>query len=657
MRSSVLSRFSLVVAIIFLHSLHGSIGSEIRDNRFDQLASLSLATSQNYRSTSDPSSSAAAIGNDITISQAAITTRRVALIVGNSAYSRAPRLANPAADAKLVADALAKVGFKVIVRTDLSRREMNEAFRNFADQVSSADVGLFYYAGHGLEAGGENYILPIDSSLERTSDVEDSGLPLAQMLEIMESSVPIRILLIDACRDNPFLGVRPSTRAVQPRGLAPMRARLGTFIGFSTAPGGQALDGSGSNSPFATAVAQHLGTDGLQLDDWYREVRRTVADLTNRQQIPWSASSMLEAFYFAPLRQPQGPSIGMLPPSNSIAPKINVEETLLPLISDPESLINGQKVTDLVSLGGAESSSAVSGIMKNGVNWIQSKGRVWTTWFEEYQLRKFDEPYNKSFAIVAAVDQYGPPQNFPKLSNMVSNAQELIEKLVTLGFPRENIVTLFDEKATSTNIETALKDFWEGGPHEDADRLVFYFGGHGARMNGVADAAPRRNRGVLITSDYRPNQPSRTGIVLDDLMTRHFANITSRHVLALIDACSSGLALPAYQTAEDDPNTAKKFAKLATLRAETTPRARDLFVAGTNDERALWDSGGIFTRALINALNGAADWNNDGLIQFSELILQVRAEVIDKAAQVGVRQTPDHFSQDKGRVLFVRSGR
>jgi uncharacterized caspase-like protein len=232
---------------------------------------------------------------------------------------------------------------------------------------------------------------------------------------------------------------------------------------------------------------------------------------------------------------------------------------------------------------------------------------------------------------------------------MVDGARKLIDKLTQLGFPRENIITLFDKEATSTQIDNVLKDFWEGAQHQDADRLLFYFAGHGDRLAGTSE----RPRGILITSDYRKSQPTRTSFLLDDLVNRHFEYIKAKHVLVLLDACSSGLALARFQTKSDDEESLSRFYKLSTLRAETSIRSRNILVAGTTDEPALWDQGGVFTKALLRALDGAGDWNQDGLIQFGELALQVRREVSAQAGRRGVKQRPDDFSIG-GSFVFIR---
>jgi len=273
---------------------------------------------------------------------------------------------------------------------------------------------------------------------------------------------------------------------------------------------------------------------------------------------------MLETFYFSPAAVSTDQVIAVLPPKSDI----KIDDSIRALISDSDTLINGRKVETLGNLA--------TDTVRNGLNWIESKGHVWRAWYEEKQLKPFEDPYKNSFAIVAAINKYGAVEQggFNKLNLMVENAQELVEKLVALGFPRSNIITLFDDKATSVNIENALKEFWDGGPFENADRLVVYFGGHGARINLRPGIETRRERGVLITSDYRPGQPSRTGLVLDDIMTRHFMNVAAHHVLALIDACSSGLALPAYQGNAEDEKAAKEFKRLAVALGDSAAGTR-----------------------------------------------------------------------------------
>lgn len=286
-----------------------------------------------------------------------------------------------------------------------------------------------------------------------------------------------------------------------------------------------------------------------------------------------------------------------------------------------------------------------------GLNILESAAGWLTFWNEGRNLAPFEQPYHHSFAIIAAIDRYDRVGgNFPRLDGMVSRAKELREALIAVGFPPANIRTYYDDEATSTNLNNALKEFWRGGGRvKQADRLFFYFGGHGAEDDG---------KGYLVTFDFNLTEPLFTSFLMSDIVDRHFQYLNAHHVLVALDSCSAGLAVPGSRslTAGVDDSQLANFRKLALIRADTEPKARNLIVAGTGDQRALWDTGGIFTKALIDGLRGAADRNGDGLVQFDELTSYLRQRVIPEAALRRVRQEPKEFRATyfgDGKVLFL----
>jgi uncharacterized caspase-like protein len=196
--------------------------------------------------------------------------RRVALVVGNGTYQNAPELPNPPNDARAVAETLHGLGFEVIEARDLGYGAMQVALGGFADKLQGAAVGLFFYAGHGLQLAGENYLVPIDARLQREAQVRLQTAPVQVVLQMMEAEVPTRLVLLDACRDNPLartlarsMGATRST--VVGQGLAGIQAGAGTLIAYATAPGEVALDGGGRNSPFTTALLEHIAIPGLEV--------------------------------------------------------------------------------------------------------------------------------------------------------------------------------------------------------------------------------------------------------------------------------------------------------------------------------------------------------------------------------------------------------
>jgi Caspase domain len=233
----------------------------------------------------------------------ALAENRVALVIGQSAYRTVPPLPNPANDAKVMAELLGTAGFDVTTASDVSQAEMRKAIGDFADKLTAKGpdtVALIYYAGHGLQVDGENFLLPIDVSALHEADIPLRGVRLNDLLNAL-ASVPskTRIIMLDACRDNPF----PSLEKEVGRGLALVDTKAGaagTFISFSTSPGAVAEDGTGVNSPYTTALSAAARERGLTLEQALKRVRVAVNKSTDGRQIPWDSSSLTTDFYFFP---------------------------------------------------------------------------------------------------------------------------------------------------------------------------------------------------------------------------------------------------------------------------------------------------------------------------------------------------------------------
>lgn len=226
--------------------------------------------------------------------------RRVALILGNSAYRHAPSLPNPANDARAMADSLRAAGFELVggaPQIDLDRAGTERAIRSFGAKLAGADVGLFFYAGHGMQARGTNYLLPVSANLEKESDVRYELIDIAMVLDEMAlAESRMNIVILDACRNNPFGG--RGLRAASP-GLAQMQAPAGTIIAYATQPGAVAADGAGSNSPYTEALSKALLKPGETVFDVFNDVGITVKRNTGGVQQPWVSASPIEGrFYF-----------------------------------------------------------------------------------------------------------------------------------------------------------------------------------------------------------------------------------------------------------------------------------------------------------------------------------------------------------------------
>ena len=228
--------------------------------------------------------------------------RRVALVVGNGAYEELDaRLKNPPNDARAIANDLRALDIEVIEAIDLDYQGMREVLRRFDRALQGADAGIFYYAGHGMEYQGQNYLFPTDSVLETEGDVGLGLIEVNQVLRVMETAVPTRLVFLDACRNNPMARkfrstIGSSRSSLVGHGLGTLDAAVGTFIAFATAPGELASDGQGENSPFTKAMLQHIGEPGLDISHLMQRVRNSVIETTSGRQVPWESSSLRGPF-------------------------------------------------------------------------------------------------------------------------------------------------------------------------------------------------------------------------------------------------------------------------------------------------------------------------------------------------------------------------
>ncbi|RXH18399.1 caspase family protein [Bradyrhizobium guangzhouense] len=222
--------------------------------------------------------------------------RRMALVIGNSAYKRVPKLANPTNDAALVGGMFRSAGFDWIdIKTDVNASEMRKALRDFGQRTRDAEVAVIYYAGHGIELDGTNYLIPVDAALETDSDVLDEAVGLDRALFAVEPAKQLRLIILDACRDNPFAKTMKRTVAARAigRGLAKVEPTSpNTMIAFAAKAGSTASDGSSRNSPFATALVERLPTPGLDLRKAFGFVRDDVLKNTAYQQEPYVYGSL-----------------------------------------------------------------------------------------------------------------------------------------------------------------------------------------------------------------------------------------------------------------------------------------------------------------------------------------------------------------------------
>jgi len=235
-------------------------------------------------------------------------TDRVALVIGNGAYENAAQLANPPNDATDVANALRRIGFDVVEGHNVTKRDMEEKIRDFGRKLDSASLALFFYAGHGLQVSGRNYLVPIDAKLTPAAALDMEMVRLDLIHRTMEREARTSILFFDACRDNPLARTLARSMGSQSpevgQGLAAIESGAGTLISFSTQPGNVALDGKGRNSPYSGALIKQLSTSNEDLNWILIAVRNDVMRQTDHRQVPWEHSALTRRFYFGAGGQP-----------------------------------------------------------------------------------------------------------------------------------------------------------------------------------------------------------------------------------------------------------------------------------------------------------------------------------------------------------------
>jgi uncharacterized membrane protein YgcG len=343
--------------------------------------------------------------------QSAYAENRLALVIGQSAYRSVPALPNPANDARAVTQLLTDSGFEVSTASDLSQGQMREKVSEFAGKVAAkgADtVALVFYAGHGLQIDGENYLVPVDIDVKREADIPIQAVRLNDILNTL-TSVPskMRILMLDACRNNPFPDINKSAGG----GLAIVDAKVGspgTFLSFSTSPGAVAEDGTGSNSPYTTALLAAGKESGIPIEETFKRVRLAVNKVTDGRQTPWDSSSLTEDFRFS------GPPVAG--PKPAAAPKKSVAEWTRDLKGKPVEAANEIIVAD----GTDEAYEAFAGLYAQ-----TPLGKLAREWLDRH-LRMV--AWNNAVLLNTAAGYRGFLVKYPN-SDLTATARKLEERL------------------------------------------------------------------------------------------------------------------------------------------------------------------------------------------------------------------------------------
>lgn len=225
--------------------------------------------------------------------------KKTALVIGNGDYKKGP-LKNAVNDALDIAATLAGKGFKVILKQNASRVDMRNAIREFGNEINGGGVGLFYYSGHGLQVDGINYLVPIDANIELKAEVAEECVNASTVLKVMEySSNRINVIILDACRNNPFRSFSRSDEQGITKMDPPKGANQGSIIAFATAPGDVASDGEVRNGLYTSKLLKYINTPGLTLEEIFKKVRIDVSTESLGRQIPWENNSLTGDFFFS----------------------------------------------------------------------------------------------------------------------------------------------------------------------------------------------------------------------------------------------------------------------------------------------------------------------------------------------------------------------
>jgi len=302
------SKASQATARVRLSLLSEAIGPPLAKRTAKEYAAPPAAAAPAQSDAAAPPPPAAATPRPRLAMQEKPVNRRVALVIGNSAYRHVRALPNSTNDARAIAKSLRDIGFAVTEGTDLDRTAMDATIGNFLREAARAQVAVVYYAGHGVQVDGRNYLVPVDIQFRVGGGVTEPMLDLDMIMAGLDDQVRTNILILDACRNNPMaprLASTGPTRDIEAGSGLAVPTTLGagatlgagTLIAFATAPGQVALDGEGGNSPFSAALTRHIGTRGLEVQQMLTRVRAEVVAATKGKQVPWSNSSLLGDVY------------------------------------------------------------------------------------------------------------------------------------------------------------------------------------------------------------------------------------------------------------------------------------------------------------------------------------------------------------------------
>jgi uncharacterized caspase-like protein len=599
-----------------------------------------------------------------------LADKRVALVIGNGAYAKVPPLANPANDAGAVAAMLRNGGFDVVqAKTNLDLAAMRRALREFISAARDADVAVVFYAGHGIEVNGTNYLIPVDAVLEHDFDVEDETVSLDRVSQVVEGARRLRVVILDACRDNPFAASMKRTLGSRSigRGLGRVEvATADTLIAFAARAGSTAADGSGPNSPYTTALLQHLVTPGLDVRLALGRVRDQVLASTGGKQEPFVYGSLggAEVSLLPAVKPEPAPPAGPLQPGEAERAWLMAQNTTSTAVL--EDFVRRFGETFYASLARARldelkrtQTAALSGPAQTGK--------------PAPPLRQLTSATGGSVhALVVGLDKY-KSQILPTLKGAVNDAADLHDTLIRNGVAAANITYLLDEAATRDAALAGLRRLVNTA--KAGDLAIIAFAGHGTRIpdSALGDAILLhrfdRETPDLITTrgDLRDSvaQLSEKGIdvlfVADVGLGEGMSGgrdprsdaptVRAGGPLAAEAAADAIKNLPTNATPADssrDDSAFKRVIVLAASRPSALVLEVDIPIAGVPTRR------GALSYSVARALEGAGDVDHNGATTRNELFAYAKATVslYSQDKQAIVTELPDRQSGALDVIAF-----
>ena len=296
---------------------------------------------------------------------------KVALVIGVSKYKNVPPLANTANDADSIGLALRRLGFAVDLVIDPDRNAMESSIRNFGRKAEGAEASVFYYAGHAIEVGGQNLLVPAPANIQSDRDLRYETIDLDSVLDAVAGRSAVSLLFLDSCRDNPFSKrLLANSRTIGFRGLGAIDAATGTLIAFATAPGKTAEDGDGQNSPFTTALLRNLERPGIEVRRMLGEVRREVRETTKGRQIPWENSALEGEFYFKPVAAGPAPQPKLAVAADAAIISADLQQNLRKAVQKVLPAVNSAHLDVALKLyADGKDNKAIAGSRERNATW------------------------------------------------------------------------------------------------------------------------------------------------------------------------------------------------------------------------------------------------------------------------------------------------